>query len=79
VSAVEVVLRYDDDRWHAHGGGVTLEHVELRALDRLLMDAFHDRPCVHVRFDLGALPVWLRQYQAHYCNYTLRIARGAAP
>lgn len=72
----EVVLSYGDDRWRAHGSGVALEHHELRALDALLARAFSDRNCVHVRFDFGALPAWLRQYQAHYCNYTLRIARS---
>jgi hypothetical protein len=79
VTAVEVVLRYGGDRWHATGAGVALEHAELRALDALLAAAFRDRDCVHVRFDFDALPAWLRQYQAHYCNYTLRRARGAAP
>jgi hypothetical protein len=29
---------------------------------------------VYVRFDLGTLPVWLRQYQAHYFNYVLCVA-----
>jgi hypothetical protein len=30
---------------------------------------------VHVRFDLEALPVWIRQYHAHYCNYVLHVDR----
>jgi hypothetical protein len=31
-------------------------------------------PRVQLRFDTRALPAWLRQYQAHYCNYVLHIA-----
>jgi hypothetical protein len=76
VSAAEVVLSYGGDRWRARGEGVALEHADLRALDALLADAFRDRDRVHVLFDFAALPAWLRQYHAHYCNYTLRIARS---
>ena len=28
---------------------------------------------VRVKFDMTALPQELTQYQAHYCNYTLRV------
>jgi hypothetical protein len=76
VIAVEVVLRHENGRWRARGGGVDFAHDELRGLDSLLACAFADPagPArVHVRFDLDGLPVWIRQYQAHYCNYVLTI------
>lgn len=76
----EVVLSYVDDRWRARGDGVDLEHRELRDLDALIERAFAARrgtTCVHVRFDTSTLPVWLRQYQAHYFNYILNVARRA--
>lgn len=73
----EVVLSYADDRWRARGDGVDLEHRELRDLDALIERAYADRrrtTRVYVRFDLGTLPVWVRQYQAHYFNYVLCVA-----
>jgi Family of unknown function (DUF5395) len=77
VTEPEVVLSYADDRWRARGDGVDLAHADLPNLDALIARAFAERApvCVHVRFDLAGLPTWLRQYQAHYCNYVLRVAR----
>ena len=69
----EVVLTYAGNRWRARGVGVALEHRDLGALDALLADALAAAGFAgaHVRFDLDALPVWLRQYHAHYLNYVL--------
>lgn len=76
MTAAEVVLSHEGGRWRARGVGVDVAHVELRGLDSLLARAFARSASatrVHVRFDLDGLPVWIRQYQAHYCNYVLTI------
>lgn len=77
MTSPELVLTYDRDSWRATGLGLDVAHAELRGLESLLTTLLAARgapPRVHVRFDTSALPTWLRQYQAHYCNYVLRIA-----
>lgn len=76
---LELTLRWEGGRWRASGTGVDVSHTDLAALDRLILDALAGtasaaRACV--RFDLRSLPVWLRQYQAHYFNYVLRFDGG---
>jgi hypothetical protein len=77
----EVVLSYENERWRARGDGIDLVHSELTQLDALIAAAFAERgsTLVRVRFDLAALPTWLRQYQAHYCNYVLRVTAESVP
>ena len=77
MSIRELALRYEQGRWRARGPGLDLEHRELRDLDALIAAACAEGCAdvrVHVRFDLDALPLWLRQYQAHYFNYVLLVA-----
>jgi hypothetical protein len=76
VTEPEVVLSYENERWRARGAGLDLTHSELADLDALVAGAFqgHGPTRVHMRFDVAGLPVWLRQYHAHYCNYVLRVA-----
>ena len=76
MSSAELVLTYERDRWRATGLGLDVAHAELRGLEWLLTTLLAGRgapPRVHLRFDTGALPTWLRQYHAHYCNYVLEI------
>jgi hypothetical protein len=76
MSARELVLSYEGRRWHARGDGVDLKHYELRGLEALIgAQLAGDAVVVEVTltFDMAALPRWLHQYQAHYCNYTLRV------
>jgi hypothetical protein len=72
----EISLSHRNGRWRAQGlgGALDLEHAELRALEALIEATLASRcePCAVVRFDTESLPVWLRQYQTHYFNYTLR-------
>jgi hypothetical protein len=80
VSEPEIVLSWACGRWRARGLGLDVEHAELRALEAALEQELGARGGVErvaLRFDTAALPVSLRQYHAHYCNYSLRIARGA--
>ena len=75
MSGLTLVLSFERDRWRACGGGIDLAHRGLRALEalieaRLATEAPVD---VHLEFDMGALPRWLHQYHAHYCNYTLHV------
>jgi hypothetical protein len=82
VSAIEVVLSHDGHRWRARSATFALEHPDLGSLDALIAAALaptHAGARVHVRFDVDTLPVWLRQYHDHYCNYTLRLPRTVAP
>lgn len=75
-AAPEIVLTYEEGRWRARGPSFDLVHEDLCALDALIEAAVADpREAldVHVRFDFATLPVWLRQYQPHYCNYVLRV------
>ena len=77
MSAHELVLSFDGDRWRACGSGIDVTHSELQGLETLLeARVAGDAPVeVHLRFDMAGLPRWLHQYQAHYCNYTLRVPR----
>jgi hypothetical protein len=78
----ELVLSFERGRWRACGNGVDLEHGELRGLEALLEARFSEAAPidVHLAFDMAALPRWLHQYHAHYCNYTLRVPpQGASP
>ena len=79
MSEPEIVLSWADGRWRARGLGLDVEHSQLRALEKRLeheLGARGDVASVAVRFDVAALPSALRQYHAHYCNYSLRIPRG---
>ena len=77
MTSPELVLTYERDCWRATGLGLDVTHTELRGVERLLTTLLAERggpPRVHLRFDTGSLPTWLRQYHAHYCNYVLKIA-----
>jgi len=75
VSAHELVLTYEHGVWRAHGAGIDLGHADLSELDALVAARLASAAPVDVcvQFDLAALPRGLQQYQAHYCNYTLRV------
>jgi hypothetical protein len=75
MSARELVLSFEHDRWHAAGEGVDLAHRRLRGLEALIeAHLAGEAPVdVHLKFDMASLPRWLHQYQGHYCNYTLRV------
>jgi hypothetical protein len=80
--AVELTLEYAAGRWHAEGEGLSLAHSALAELDALILATVAQQlraRRVHVRFDTSRLPSWLRQYQPHYFNYVLTVARGPAP
>jgi hypothetical protein len=80
MSEPEIVLSWASGRWRARGLGLDVEHAELRALETMLECELGARGGVErvaLRFDMAALPASLRQYHAHYCNYSLRIPRGA--
>ena len=80
MSARELVLSFERDRWRACGDGVDLEHRRLRALETLIEARLASEAPVDVllRFDMAALPRWLHQYHGHYCNYTLHVPRQSA-
>jgi hypothetical protein len=81
VSPAELVLSYERAHWRARGAGVDVRHAELRGLEQLVEDALAVEGAarrVHVRFDTASLPVWLRQYHTHYCNYVLTLPERSA-
>ena len=80
MSARELVLSFQRDRWRACGDGVDVEHRELRGVEALLeAQLAGDEPVeVEIRFDMSVLPRWLHQFHGHYCNYTLRVPRRSA-
>jgi hypothetical protein len=76
MSARELVLSYEQNRWRARGAGVDATHAELTGLEALIGAALAEERValdVHVRFDMAVLPRWLHQYHGHYCNYVLRL------
>ena len=74
----EVVLTCSNGYWRALGLGLALEHRDLRGIEALLEAELEPRGVhlVTVRFDTSSLPAALRQYHAHYFNYSLRIGRS---
>ena len=80
MSVRELKLTFERDRWRACGEGVDVVHHELRGLETLVEAGLASEAPVDVRlkFDMAALPRWLHQYHAHYCNYTLRVPRRSA-
>jgi hypothetical protein len=80
MSVRELVLTFDRDRWRACGEGVDVAHRELRGLETLIEAGLAGEAPVDVllKFDMAALPQWLRQYHGHYCNYTLRVLQRGA-
>jgi hypothetical protein len=76
---LELVLSHDARNWHAEGAQLSLSAPSLTELEALIAAAARsrlgaDRPQrVALRFDLARIPAWLRQYQAHYFNYTLLV------
>jgi hypothetical protein len=80
VSAVQLVLSFENGRWRARGGGIDVAHAELRGLEALVeAELAAESPVdVELAFDMAALPRWLEQYHAHYCNYTLRVPGRSA-
>jgi Family of unknown function (DUF5395) len=80
MSARELVLSFESDRWRAFGEGVDVAHRELRELESLIEArlAGDEHVEVHLKFDMAALPRWLHQYHGHYCNYTLHVPRRSA-
>jgi Family of unknown function (DUF5395) len=81
VTEPEIVLRCSNGRWQALGLGLALEHAELRGLETVLERelALRGVSSVAIRFDMSSLPAALRQYHAHYFNYSLRIAQRRVP
>jgi len=77
MSARELVLSFERDRWRAAGEGVEVTHHDLRGLETLLEARLAgEAPLdVHLKFDMASMPRWLHQYQGHYCNYTLHVGR----
>ena len=75
MSARELVLLFERNRWRAYGDGVDVAHRHLRGLETLIEERLaSEAPVdVHLKFDMAALPRWLHQYQGHYCNYTLHV------
>jgi hypothetical protein len=76
MSVRELVLSYEERRWHARGDGVELTHNELRGLEALIGARLANAAApieVRLKFDMTALPRWLHQYHGHYCNYTLHV------
>ena len=71
----ELVLSCSNGVWRALGLGLALEHRDLRRLEALLEAELGSRgiDAVVLRFDTSSLPAPLRQYHAHYFNYSLRI------
>lgn len=81
MTSAELVLSYESARWRARGAGVDVTHAELRGLEQLVEDALAVEGAarrVHLRFDTASLPVWLRQYHTHYCNYVLTVPARSA-
>jgi hypothetical protein len=72
----EISLSYESGRWRARGLGLDVAHEELRSLEAFVEARLGERgePAAVVRFDSSSLPAWMRQYGAHYFNYTLRLA-----
>lgn len=80
MNAREILLSYAHDAWRATGAGLDVTHAELDGLERLIAEHWAEAEVpvvVELRFDMSALPRWLHQYHAHYCNYRLRLPRGA--
>jgi Family of unknown function (DUF5395) len=81
VSSAELVLSYERSGWRAQGPSLDLIHRDLRGLEALIearLALARTPRRVHLRFDTSSLPIWLRQYHAHYCNYVLNLPpRGA--
>jgi hypothetical protein len=76
----ELALTYARGRWRARGHGIDLEHAELRGLEALVEQSLAGAGVreAAIRFDMSSLPRWMHQHQAHYFNYTLRLAPSAA-
>lgn len=80
-NAAEIVLSFEERQWRARGCGIDIARTGLRDIDDAIAASFADAAAaveVRVRFDMRSLPEWLRQYHAHYCNYSLRIAPRSA-
>jgi hypothetical protein len=79
----EIALSFADGRWRARGLGLDVEHAELRGLEALVQQQLSHSGAAQVamRFDMSSLPAWMRQHQAHYFNYVLRLSpwAGATP
>jgi hypothetical protein len=77
--AAEITLRWEAGVWCAAGAGIDASHADLAALDALIVEELartRAASTANVRFDIGRLPAWLRQYQSHYFNYVLRVDGG---
>jgi hypothetical protein len=77
---LELALAFEADRWIARGPGVTASGRTLAELDADVARALRaagrfggGRVTVFMGFDFDTLPVWMRQYAAHYFNRTLRL------
>ncbi len=77
---LELTLAFEADRWIARGPGVTASGHTLAELDADVARALraagryrNGRVTVFMGFDFDTLPVWMRQYAAHYFNRTLRL------
>lgn len=77
---IELVLEHDGHDWLAYGAGIEARAGSLPELDRTLarrLAAMADCPAatvtVHMRFNRASLPVWMRQYMAHYFNRTVHL------
>ena len=82
----EFVLNFKQGRWLAASGDIAVDGADLPELEAALARTFRSRPAlaaglparVQLRFDYASLPQWMRQYQAHYFNYSLDIDAGNA-
>ncbi len=78
----EFVLTFEQSRWVATSGELTVDGANLTELEEALAEIFRSQAelaerlptRVQLRFDISSLPAWMRQYQSHYLNYSLYIA-----
>lgn len=77
---LELVLEHDGRAWLAYCNGIKARANSLPELDNALarsLAAAGKFPAgavtVHMRFNRGSLPGWLRQYTSHYFNRTVRL------
>ena len=81
VTKLELVLSCQQDLWLATGPQLHCSGDALSGLEASIAEELQSNPLyrkslpadVYLRFDMASLPTWLRQYQAHYFNYILRV------
>jgi len=86
-SRLELVLSCEHDQWSAQVSDLQFTGDDLSCLEASIAQELQSNPQylaqlpvdVHMRFDVSSLPIWLRQYQAHYFNYVLRVEAQRSP